>query len=90
METQIECDICHIVICFKQHLKKHRQTNTGEVKLECQACKQTFNILRDLRQHERTHAGLVTKPYSCVNCQKVFNTEMSATVCHRIHTGKYN
>ena len=90
MVTQIECDICHIVICFKRHLKKHMQTHTGEVKLECQACKQTFNILRDLRQHERTHAGLVTKPYSCVNCQKVFNTEMSATVCHRIHTRKYN
>ena len=88
-KTQRKCNVCLLVICFKRHFQKHMQTHTGEVKLECQACKQTFNILKDLRHHERSHDGMVEKPYSCVNCQKVFIAEMSATQCQRIHTEKF-
>ena len=62
------------------------ETHTGKVRLQCQLCKEDFITKGKLRQHEMTHELEIDKPYSCIECQKGYNTFIAANSCEKIHT----
>lgn len=85
-----ECHICNKIFTkettLSEHIKRHSQVASRELKHLCDICGKGFARSDKLNVHYRVHTGY--KPYSCRFCDKSFTKKEYLTMHERIHSGE--
>ena len=74
-----ECKVCLRTFKWRETLKLHARTHTGERPYECEVCARTFNANAYLHTHLRVHTG--ERPFKCGECGDAF-TQATALKMH--------
>jgi len=74
-----ECKVCLRTFKWRETLKLHARTHTGERPYECEVCARKFNAKAYLHTHLRVHTG--ERPFKCGECGDAF-TQATALKMH--------
>jgi len=74
-----ECTVCLRTFKWRETLKLHARTHTGERPYECKVCARKFSAKAYLHTHLRVHTG--ERPFVCAQCGDAF-TQATALKTH--------
>ena len=85
VKTIFECHICLKLFEFKEVLKYHLISHTGEYQFLCEICEKAYSQKHHFVNHKRIHTG--EKPFQCNICERSFTSKSGLTLHKRYHTG---
>ncbi|KAL3856560.1 hypothetical protein ACJMK2_011296 [Sinanodonta woodiana] len=81
----VVCPICNKTLKYKNYLKLHMQTHTGDKPYQCEICGNSYFTPRRLKDHLRVHKG--EKPFKCRICEKHFTSSSLRNQHMVVHWG---
>ena len=85
-KTVFVCDTCDKIFVWRENLKPHQITHTGEKPFKCRFCDQRFSQNGGKRRHERLHTN--ERTFAC-DCGRTFNTDYQLKSHEKVHQRKF-
>ena len=63
-----KCDGCEFSTAYKQHMKKHKETNHEGVRYSCSRCEYQATLKQSLVRHGKSKHGTAGFKYKCDFC----------------------